>query len=124
MTCSVCAQEREIGEYLDDQQDQLAAVYSSTATVLGGREHCLPIVLVNCAEELYCTGEKAFSMKTSSLLTQSLRSIPTKPNQTYYVPSHRHPAAHSSSESMLFLIGMSLTRTNIFLYSLADYYLR
>jgi len=31
--------------------------------VLGGREHELPIVIVNCVEELYRTGNKAISMK-------------------------------------------------------------
>ena len=60
------------------------------------------------------------SMKTSSLLTRHLRSIP---NQAHYVPSHHHQAAaHSLSESILFLNSMSLTRPNAFLYSLADYY--
>ncbi|PPQ81723.1 hypothetical protein CVT25_013447, partial [Psilocybe cyanescens] len=33
-----------------------ASMYSSTNVVLGGREHCLPIIAVNCIEELYRTG--------------------------------------------------------------------
>uniref|UniRef100_A0A8H8CQH4 Rho-GAP domain-containing protein n=1 Tax=Psilocybe cubensis TaxID=181762 RepID=A0A8H8CQH4_PSICU len=33
-----------------------ASIYSSTYVVLGGREHCLPIIVVNCIEELYRTG--------------------------------------------------------------------
>ena len=36
-----------------------ASIYSSTMMVLGGREHELPIVIVNCVEELYRTGNKA-----------------------------------------------------------------
>ncbi|KDR82056.1 hypothetical protein GALMADRAFT_240517 [Galerina marginata CBS 339.88] len=33
-----------------------ASIYSTTPMVLGGREHELPIVVVNCVEELYRTG--------------------------------------------------------------------
>jgi hypothetical protein len=40
-----------------------ASIYSSTMMVLGGREHELPILIVNCVEELYRTGEKVFSTK-------------------------------------------------------------
>jgi hypothetical protein len=42
-----------------------ASIYSSTTMVLGGREHELPIIVVNCVEELYRTGERTFSTKGS-----------------------------------------------------------
>jgi hypothetical protein len=40
-----------------------ASIYSSTMMVLGGREHELPILIVNCVEELYRAGKKTTSMK-------------------------------------------------------------
>jgi hypothetical protein len=40
-----------------------ASMYSSTMMILGGREHELLIMIVNCVEELYCTGKKTTSMK-------------------------------------------------------------
>ena len=46
--------------------------------VLGGREHQLPILIVNCIEELYRTGEKISSMKPPGL-TRNPRVIPTQP---------------------------------------------
>jgi len=51
-------------------------VYSPTMMVLGGREHELLIVIVNCIEELYRTGERVFSMKPFGL-TRNLRHLPT-----------------------------------------------
>ena len=42
---------------------QKASIYSSTVVALGGREHELPIVVVNCIEELYRIGKKTISMK-------------------------------------------------------------
>ena len=55
-----------------------ASVYSPTTMVLGGREHELLIVIVNCIEELYHTGERVFSMKPLAL-TRNLRHLPTQP---------------------------------------------
>lgn len=42
---------------------QKASIYSSTVVALGGREHELLIVVVNCIEELYRIGKKTISVK-------------------------------------------------------------
>jgi hypothetical protein len=57
-----------------------ASIYSSTMMVLGGREHKLPIVIVNCVEELYCTGKNNISMTLFLVNPKSQGYF----NQTYF----------------------------------------
>lgn len=42
----------------------------------GGREHELPIIMVSCFEELYCTGKQHIYSSCYALLTLSFRRLP------------------------------------------------